>query len=72
MRRDFIAEAVASIEAEIERLNTARSALLELNPVKGKPGRKKRRTMSAEARARISKAMKLRWAKHNKSLRMVS
>lgn len=61
MRSEILAEAIATLDAEIGKLQAARSALSNLN---GTADRSKvRRHMSAEARARISKAMKLRWAK---------
>ena len=52
------------IEAEISRLEKARALLTEhKEPLKrGRPP-KKRRTMSAEGRARIAAAQKKRWAK---------
>jgi hypothetical protein len=63
---------VADIDAEIERLQQAR-ALLNGAEAKRKPGRSakkttpKKRTMSAEGRARIAAAQKARWAKAKKA-----
>lgn len=63
---------VADIDAEIERLQKAR-ALLNGAEAKRKPGRPanatspKKRTMSAEGRARIAAAQKARWAKTKKA-----
>jgi len=63
---------VADIDAEIERLQQAR-ALLNGAEAKRKPGRAanstspKKRTMSAEGRARIAAAQKARWAKAKKA-----
>lgn len=53
-------EIVAEIDAEIEKLQRARNALLGAGQ---SVGRKRHRRMSAEARARISAAQKARWAK---------
>jgi hypothetical protein len=52
---------VQDIDAEISRLEKAR-ALLTGHTAPLKPA-KKRRTMSAEGRARIAAAQKKRWAK---------
>jgi hypothetical protein len=52
---------VQSIDEEIERLQRARS-LLTGSPKRGLPAAKKR-TMSAEGRARVAAAQKARWAK---------
>jgi hypothetical protein len=55
---------VQTIDAEIRRLEKARALLAgHAAPLKpGEPARK-RRTMSAEGRARIAAAQKKRWAK---------
>jgi hypothetical protein len=60
-----LSEIVQSIDAEIERLSKARALLTgHTAPLKraGAPARK-RGTMSAEGRARIAAAQKVRWAK---------
>ena len=60
---------VAQIDAEIQKLQQAKAALLGA-PAKRGPGRPpassakpKKRKLSADARARISEAVKRRWAK---------
>jgi hypothetical protein len=66
---------IADIDAQLAKLQQARTVLLALDstPAKGKPGRpkgsgakkaapKKRRKLSAEARAKIAAAQKKRWA----------
>jgi hypothetical protein len=63
---------LSDIDAEIARLQQAR-ALLSGSDVKRKPGRPikaakpKKRTMSAEGKARIAAAQKARWAKARKA-----
>jgi hypothetical protein len=63
---------LAEIDAEIARLQQAR-ALLNGKEVKRQPGRPakkttaKKRTMSAEGRARIAAAQKARWANAKKA-----
>jgi hypothetical protein len=60
------------IDAEIARLQQAR-ALIKGAAVKRKPGRpvgtgkKKKRKLSPEGRARIAAAVKARWAKQKKA-----
>lgn len=64
-------QVVAEIDAQIERLQQARSIILSLNgntgtePTSGTrgPRRAGRRRMSAAARARIAAAQRARWAK---------
>jgi hypothetical protein len=74
---------VADIDAQIAKLQHARTVLLGLDstPAKGKPGRpngskatapKKRRKMSAEARAKIAAAQHRRWAAVKKAAKKVS
>jgi hypothetical protein len=60
-------ELVSSIDSEISRLQKAR-ALLSGQDGHVRRGRKpgKKRTMSADARARIGAATKARWAKQKK------
>jgi len=56
---------VADIDAQIAKLQEAKAVLIGLDsvPVKSKVGRpKKRKKMSAEARATIAAAQKKRWA----------
>jgi hypothetical protein len=59
---------IEDIEAEISRLEKARALLTgHTAPLKrGAPPAKKRRTMSAEGRARIAAAQKKRWAAKKK------
>jgi hypothetical protein len=52
---------VRSLDAEISRLGKVRALLTE--PTAPLKVTKKRRTMSAEGRARIAAAQKARWAK---------
>lgn len=55
---------IEQIEAEIERLNTAKALLQGSN---GNPQeRPKKRTMSAKARKAIAAAQRARWAKQKK------
>jgi len=71
-----ISEAILTLTSEIvqrqkaiEALRTlteARPAALERRAVKRTRGRKTKRTMSAEGRARIAAAQKARWAKQRK------
>lgn len=60
---------VQELDAEIEKLTRLKSLALEVNPTSPKvsrsprgPYKKKKRVMSPEARAKISKAVKARWA----------
>jgi hypothetical protein len=56
-------ELIAAIDAEISRLQQVRKLLSGSTATHGsKPG-----TMSAEGRARISAAMKKRWAKQKRT-----
>ncbi len=59
-----ITQIVEQLKTERDKLDLAISALESTNH-RRKPGRKGRH-MSAEARARISKAMKARWAAKRK------
>jgi hypothetical protein len=59
-----VADVVAAIDAEIERLSKARALLTGHTPPL-KRGQAKR-TMSAEGRARIAAAQNARWAKARK------
>jgi hypothetical protein len=65
---------IKTIDAEIAKLQKARTVLAELQNGEHKPGKpsasklqlvaKKRHRMSAEGRKRISDAAKARWKKH--------
>jgi hypothetical protein len=63
-----ITELISDIDAEISRLQEVR-ALLAGHHGHVRPGRKlgKKRTMSADARARIAAAQKKRWAAWKKA-----
>ncbi len=58
-----ISELIAAIDAEISRLQQARKLLSGSTGARGG----KRGVMSAEGRARISAAMKKRWAQRKKA-----
>jgi hypothetical protein len=62
---------IAALDAEISRLQRARKVLAALMTLREaiEPRRqaKKKRTMSADARARISAAQKKRWAQQKKA-----
>jgi hypothetical protein len=69
---------IALIDAEIFALQTARKALTAIStpgtqakhrgrPAKSAASAPKRRTVSAEARARIAAAQKKRWAKQKRA-----
>jgi hypothetical protein len=63
---------LSSIDAEISRLQQARALLAGSGTGRPKksaarPGRKKKRTMSVEARAKIAEAQRKRWAKQKKA-----
>jgi hypothetical protein len=57
-RAATLKEKIESLQADLARLLGGSAA-----PAPGKPGRRKRRKMSAEARARIAEAQRRRWAK---------
>lgn len=58
-----VTDLIASIDSEIVRLQQARTLLAGSDGQTPRTGRKgKRRTMSAEARARIAAAQRKRWA----------
>jgi len=59
---------LAELKQERDRIEQAISALEGLGGTRKGPGkgRRGRRHMSADARARISKAMKLRWAQRKR------
>jgi hypothetical protein len=65
LSRMNIHELVSSISLEISRLEQARALLVGSAPRPGAP--RKRRHLSAEARARISEAQRKRWAKQKKA-----
>jgi len=60
---------IQAIDEEIARLQEARNLIVQNLPTSKKQaktmttGRRKRRKMSAEARARIAEAQRKRWAK---------
>ena len=56
-----VQEILAEFDSEIARLNEVRNLLAGHPPVK----QQKKRTLSAEARAKIAAAQKRRWAKQN-------
>jgi hypothetical protein len=66
---------VEQIDLEIAKLEQAKELLLGVQrtdvrvskSVPAKPGRRKRRVLSAEAKARIAAAQKARWAKRRKT-----
>jgi hypothetical protein len=62
-----IPELLSQIEAEISRLQEVRSLLAGTSRGGWASSGKKKRIMSAEARARISAAQKKRWAKQKKA-----
>jgi hypothetical protein len=57
---------LAEIDNEIRRLQDAR-ALLAGTSTKGHSGPRKKRHLSAEARARIADAQRKRWAKQKRA-----
>jgi hypothetical protein len=61
------AQLISEIDSEIARLQQARALLAGTgSATHAKSGRKKR-TLSAEARARIAAAQRLRWAKQKRA-----
>jgi hypothetical protein len=65
-----VSDLVAAIDSEIARLKQARSLLAgseTRNGLRSASRRGGRRTLSAEARARISAAQKKRWAQQKKA-----
>jgi hypothetical protein len=65
------ASIIAELTAQRDRLDNAIAALRgsqkTIRTVSGKPdGRRRKRTLSAEARKRIGQAMKKRWAERKK------
>jgi hypothetical protein len=60
-------ELIAVIDAEISRLQQARHLIAGTNSTRTSTSTKKRRILSAEARARISAAQKKRWAQQKKA-----
>lgn len=53
---------IRELDQQIEQLQNARNALAGLNGVFAAKTGKRKRTMSAEAKAKISAAQKARWA----------
>jgi hypothetical protein len=64
-------ELLSHIDADISRLKEARALLAGTSSPRvargGKPLARKKRTLSAEARARIAAAQRRRWAKQKKA-----
>jgi len=65
----IISDVVSQIDFEIERLQKAKAILAALGSSESRPARKRRkqRTLSPEARARIAAAQRKRWAKQRKA-----
>lgn len=65
-----VSQIIAEIDSEIARLQQARTLLSGNDSVRaGKvsaPGRRKKRTLSAEGRKKIADAMKRRWMERKK------
>jgi hypothetical protein len=65
-----LSKAIADLDAEIDRLQKARSVLADLNSdsnnTRATPGSRKGKTMSPAARRRISLAKKKWWAARRK------
>jgi len=59
-----LSEVITAIDAEISRLQQARTLLSENSAGSGTRNRK--RSLSAEARAKIAAAQRKRWAKQKK------
>jgi hypothetical protein len=57
------------LRSERSRLDKAINALEKVSGSGGGPGRRKKRHMSAAARRKISRMMKLRWAERKKKTR---
>lgn len=78
MARDFNESSeqfLASLDAEIERLQTMReqvAAALGAEPKARTVGRPKRKGMSEEGRRKIAEAQKARWAKQKGAVNAVS
>jgi hypothetical protein len=60
-----VTELLSQIQAEIFLLKQARAILVGTGPVRSSG--KKKRVMSAEARAKIAAAQRKRWAKQKKA-----
>jgi len=64
-----IPDLLSQIDAEIQRLQKARTLLAGLESTDGQTAKKqrKRRRLSAEARAKIAAGQRKRWAAHKKA-----
>jgi hypothetical protein len=61
---------LAEIDSEIRRLEEAKALLAGTSTTKAvRPGTRKKRTLSTEARARIAEAQRKRWAKQKKAVK---
>jgi hypothetical protein len=58
---------LAEIDIEIRRLQEVRALLSGASSKAVRTGTRKKRTLSAEARARIAEAQRKRWAKQKKA-----
>jgi hypothetical protein len=74
-----VSRIIAEIDAQIQKLQQARSLLAGTQSVRTGPGRPKgskstapKRKLSAEGRKRIAEAMKKRWAERRKQNAKVS
>jgi hypothetical protein len=64
-----IPDLLSQIDAEIERLQKARTLVANLGSTDGHTSKKrrKRRRLSTEARAKIAAAQRKRWAAHKRA-----
>jgi len=60
---------LAEIDSEIRRLQNARALLAGTSTKAVRTGTRKKRHLSAEARARIAEAQRKRWAKQKKAVK---
>ena len=60
-------ELITAIDAEISRLQQARKLLAGATGTQSAQPKKRKRTLSAEGRARISAAQKKRWAQRKRA-----
>jgi len=63
------AQLISEIDSEISRLQQVRALLSGVGSAINAKSPRKRRTLSAEARARIAAAQKLRWAKQKRAVK---
>ena len=66
------AQLISEIDSEISRLQQARALLAGGHTVNGAQPRGGKRTLSAEARARIAAAQRKRWAKQKATAKKTS